>query len=255
MSLNWFTVIAQIVNFLILVWLLKRFLYAPILSAIEAREAKIASRIEESEHIKKDATIERESYTEKNEQFDKEKTKMLENAVKEVDEKRAELLEKARTEVKDMRDKFNKSLQDEYEQLGTDISDKISMEVLAVIRTTLATLANEDLEQKIISVFVELLQKTDQKAWDALKEAMKADDKSLNVRSAFEMTEAQKDEIIREVKGKLGEKMKIHFSKAPEIISGIEVSADGYKIAWSISDYVASVEKSIQAIIANATKG
>jgi len=46
MEINWFTVIAQIVNFLILVWLLKRFLYKPVLKAIAEREQKIASRLD-----------------------------------------------------------------------------------------------------------------------------------------------------------------------------------------------------------------
>ena len=43
MLIDWFTVIAQMLNFLILVWLLKRFLYQPILDAIDAREKGIAS--------------------------------------------------------------------------------------------------------------------------------------------------------------------------------------------------------------------
>ena len=42
MLIDWFTVGAQVVNFLILVWLLKRFLYRPILDAIDAREKRIA---------------------------------------------------------------------------------------------------------------------------------------------------------------------------------------------------------------------
>jgi F-type H+-transporting ATPase subunit b len=39
MLIDWFTVGAQVLNFLILVWLLKRFLYGPILDAIDARLA------------------------------------------------------------------------------------------------------------------------------------------------------------------------------------------------------------------------
>jgi len=48
MQINWFTVIAQIINFFILVWLLKRFLYKPILKAIDEREKKIASQLEDA---------------------------------------------------------------------------------------------------------------------------------------------------------------------------------------------------------------
>ena len=39
MLIDWFTVGAQALNFIILVWLLKRFLYKPILDAIDARRS------------------------------------------------------------------------------------------------------------------------------------------------------------------------------------------------------------------------
>ena len=45
MLIDWFTVGAQVLNFLILVWLLKRFLYKPILNAIDAREKRIAAEL------------------------------------------------------------------------------------------------------------------------------------------------------------------------------------------------------------------
>ena len=45
MSIDWVTVAAQAVNFLVLVWLLKRFLYRPILDGIDARERDIEARV------------------------------------------------------------------------------------------------------------------------------------------------------------------------------------------------------------------
>jgi len=45
MLIDWFTVGAQALNFIILVWLLKRFLYKPILGAVDAREKRIAAEL------------------------------------------------------------------------------------------------------------------------------------------------------------------------------------------------------------------
>ena len=53
MQLDWSTVALEVVNFLVLVWLLKRFLYGRILHAIEARESKIAARIAEEDELLK----------------------------------------------------------------------------------------------------------------------------------------------------------------------------------------------------------
>jgi len=46
---DWFTVLAQIANFLILMWLLKRFSYKPVLDTIDAREKRIADLLKETE--------------------------------------------------------------------------------------------------------------------------------------------------------------------------------------------------------------
>ena len=55
MLINWFTVVAQAVNFLILVWLLKRFLYSHVLHAIDEREKGIANQLAEAEAKKAEA--------------------------------------------------------------------------------------------------------------------------------------------------------------------------------------------------------
>ena len=46
MLIDWFTVGAQALNFLILIWLLKRFLYRPVLAAIEARGDLLLARLD-----------------------------------------------------------------------------------------------------------------------------------------------------------------------------------------------------------------
>ena len=71
MEINWFTVIAQVINFLILVWLLKRFLYKPVLNAIAEREKKIAAQLSDAEVKKAEAQKERDAFHQKNEAFDK----------------------------------------------------------------------------------------------------------------------------------------------------------------------------------------
>ena len=60
MLIDWFTVIAQIVNFLVLVYLLKRFLYKPIIKAMDGREQRIAGRLEEADKREEEARQELE---------------------------------------------------------------------------------------------------------------------------------------------------------------------------------------------------
>ena len=66
MLIDWFTVGAQVLNFLILVWLLKHFLYKPILNAIDAREKRIAAELADAEAKKAEAQKQRDDFQSKN---------------------------------------------------------------------------------------------------------------------------------------------------------------------------------------------
>ena len=99
MLINWFTVIAQAINFLILVWLLKRFLYKPILHAIDEREKGIATQLAQAEAKKAEAQKDRDDFQHKNEAFDQERAALLKKATDEAKAERQRLLDEARKDA------------------------------------------------------------------------------------------------------------------------------------------------------------
>jgi F-type H+-transporting ATPase subunit b len=96
MLIDWFTVGAQALNFLILVWLLKHFLYKPVLNAIDAREKRIAGELADADAKKAEAQKERDEFNHKNEVFDQQRAALLSQAVDEVKTERQRLLDEAR---------------------------------------------------------------------------------------------------------------------------------------------------------------
>ncbi|MEO6949003.1 MAG: hypothetical protein ABI123_05190, partial [Ginsengibacter sp.] len=81
MKIDWFTVIAQVINFLILVWLLKKFLYKPILNAINEREKKIRDQLKDADDKKAAAQKEKDDFKKKNEDFDQQQKALMDKAV------------------------------------------------------------------------------------------------------------------------------------------------------------------------------
>ena len=65
------------------------------------------------------------------------------------------------------------------------------------------------------------------------------------IQSAFDLPEKQQTEIKKAVDEILGTETQFQFKTVPEIISGIEITSNGYKLAWSISEYLNSLQKSI----------
>src|SRR5271170_2717853 len=105
MLINWFTVGAQILNFLILVWLLKHFLYKPILGAIDAREKRIAAELADADAKKAEAQKERDDFQAKNKAFDEQRAALLAKAEGDAKAERERLLGDARKEGDALREK------------------------------------------------------------------------------------------------------------------------------------------------------
>lgn len=253
MQINWFTVIAQIVNFIILVWLLKRFLYKPILKAIDERENKIAAQIEDAEAKDAKAKKEQAEFVRKNETFDKEKKELMDIAIAETNEERQKLLEAARNEATELRAKLDKSLKEMQENLNRDLAQKTQQEVFAIARKALADLASLGLEEQTANIFIMRLNDLTKEEKQQFLDAFKSGSDPVLLQSAYDLPEKQQAEIKSAVNEVLGAKTEFQFKTAPEIISGIELTSKGYKLAWSISEYLNSLQKNILETLNNKT--
>ncbi|MCF8066354.1 MAG: hypothetical protein K9K36_13980, partial [Desulfarculaceae bacterium] len=111
MLIDWFTVAAQVVNFLILVWLLKHFLYDRIIKAIDQREADIAARFEEAE-AKQDAAARKESEPDqRRRELEEQSGSLLAEAKEQAEQRRQELVAQAKQEVEGQRDNWREALE------------------------------------------------------------------------------------------------------------------------------------------------
>ena len=86
-------------------------------------------------------------------------------------------------------------------------------------------------------------------AKDQLAAALKSSPHSVRVRSAFDLPAAQRSAIERAVKETFAADIQVQFEISPELISGIELSANGQKVAWSIADYLATLAKSAAELV------
>ncbi len=257
MLIDWFTVIAQVINFLILVWLLKRFLYRPILNAIDAREKRIAAKIADANEKESEAQKERDEYQHKNEVFDRERTAHMNQVVETAKTERAQLLDAARQESENLRARLQQALRNEQHSLSEDISRRVREEVFAIARKALSDLADTSLEQRMTEIFLDRLRELDAAQITELKSAFKVSDNTLRIRTAFKLSAQQKTAIETLIAEIFGKQKPLEFIVVPDLVSGIEINSGGRKIAWSIADYLGSLAKSVDDLLKNksATEG
>lgn len=247
MLIDYFTIVAQLVNFLILVWLLKRFLYKPILDAVSDRENRIAEQLTQAEATRSSAIKERDDFQKKNAAFDRKQKEMQLHLSDDLKSKRKELMEQARKEYDSFRDKLHESLRYEKETLNQEEVRKIQQEVYSIAGKALNDLASASLEEQIVRAFIQRLKAIDEKEKKSFLSAFQSSGQPVLVRTAFELSSSRRDEIEAAVKGLAGGNPSFLYENRPEQLAGIELSAGGYKIAWSIADYLSALQRSTTA--------
>lgn len=277
MLIDWFTVIAQVINFLILAWLLKRFLYQPILKAIDAREQRIANTLADADKKSVEAEQQRDEFQHKNSVFDEEKKSRNAQLTTEIDTKRSRFLEEVRQESDDLRDKLQLALKNDQLSLQVALSQRAREEVFSIVGKVLNDLAETSLEERITTVFIQRLKTLNHEELAGFTSAFQhhgsAFKTPLVIRSAFTLSKEQCAQIEAAIKNillhhttvknglensrdnsddtndKVIDQIALQFVIDPAVISGIEINANGHKIAWSISDYLASLAKGVDEIL------
>jgi F-type H+-transporting ATPase subunit b len=254
MLIDWFTVGAQALNFLILVWLLKRFLYQPILHAIDAREKLIAKELADAAAKKAEAQKERDDFQHKNEEFDQQRAALLSKATDEAKAERLRLLEEARKAADALSAKRQETLRTDAHNLNQAISRRTQQEVFAITRKALADLATTSLEERLGEVFTRRLREMGGPAKETLGKALKTAADPALVRSAFDLPAAQRAAIQNALNETFSADIHLRFETAPDLVGGIELTANGQKVAWSIADYLSSLEKGVDELLKEKDK-
>lgn len=245
MQIDWFTLVAEIVNFLILVILLKKLLYERILSIAEEREQQIASRYEEAESLRHEAEQEAVSYEEQRRDIEERRDSLLQEAREEVREKRHEMICEARSDVESQQEEWYTTLAREQERFLQELQQYAGEQVYTVARRALSDLANADLEQQVVAVFIERLRGLSEEDVQAFLNMLP--EQEAEVRSTFPLSETSRDGIRQTLRTELDVDITPHFVVDEALVCGVTLRVDGRRVAWNIDNYLNRLESDTRA--------
>ena len=253
MLIDWFTVGAQALNFVVLVWLMKHFLYQPVLDAIAAREKRIADQIADAVAREKQAATEQKTFEDKNTAFDQQRASLLEKATADARAEAQRLADDAQKAALALAAKHEHALARQAAHLQQTIASRAAHEVFAVARKTLTDLANVDLESRMVEVFTQHLSELQGPALAQLGVALSKNSDPAVVRSHYELPSSQQTAIRKAVKKTFSEDIPLRFETAGDAVCGIELSAGGQKLAWTIDEYLRDLEHAVAMLLVPAS--
>lgn len=248
MLIDGLTVAAQIVNFLLLVWLLKRFLYRRILSAIDAREKRIASSLEEAAAREKAAREQLAIYEAKLQDFEQQRAGLLDEAKLDAEKRHAEMLDRARGEVGALETKWREELDQERSTLLLDFRRRVAAEIVDLTRRTLADLTSQEVQECAVMVFLGRLRTLG----DDVRQGMAQGE--MLVRAAFDPPEETRRRIRETLEDQLRGPVQLRFERAEELGLGLELRGNGWRIGWNSESYLESINDDLLETFERATE-
>lgn len=245
MLIDGFTVVAQIVNFLVLIFLLRRFLYTPIIRVMQEREARIAAQLAEAETLKQEALQENEAYRREREALRSKREHLIVEAREEAEALRKELVKKAREEIDETSISWRNTVEAEKREFLQEVRRRIGRLVYTISRRALADLADADLEQRMIDVLTRRLQGLNEQERKALAESIRKSGNKVTIRTTFEIRNETRQKLLQTLRSSFSDEILLLPEVSPDLLCGIEVGVPDHKLAWTFDDYLASLESSL----------
>lgn len=236
MELDWTTFLLEIVNFLILVWILKYFLYRPVMTIIDQRRASIQKKVDEATALHNEAELLKEQYQGRLTKWEEEKNDLRNTLHKEIE-----------TERKQLMDQLNKSLEDEKEKAQILIErrakeelikkEKLALQQGALFCSRLLTrLSGPELENAIVQLTLEELDKLSTEKQHLLKTAGKKETTPARISSAYELSAANRERIEKALHKAIGQSIQIEYRQDASLISGLRIQIGSWYLGANLQD-------------------
>lgn len=251
MLVDWFTILAQVANFLILVFLLKRFLFKPVLKAIDEREKKIASSIKAAEVKMEDAEKTRDFYQEKLEDLERQKAERMQEMVEQIEQERQRKLAQVKFEAEAESDRSRLALQTEAEDFAQAFKRQLGTAVMEALEKALQDLSGQSLEQRMVERLAEKLTASEIGNWQTrVAEAEGKPSFAIRVASTWTLLPKQRQILEQAIKLHWPDLDTIQYEPDPARMCGLTLHWGGMQLDWTVDDYLASLHDCLDSLIA-----
>ncbi len=244
MLLDNFTIIAQLINFLILIWLLKRFLYGPLLAAIDAREQRLRDQQQLARNEQEAALAKQRQFVQQRQQLAEQQTQLLQDARNQAEAERRQLIDQARQDIAELRSRWQQQLAAEQQAVTSRLRKQTEDTMLQSLNTMLTELTSYDLQQAAIATFIQRLARLDERQIELLKGDSSVEPEAYLVVTTSTLTADQKEPLEAAVSAITGA-AQFRYQTNSELLCGIELHHCGHKLSWSLASHLERLQRQL----------
>jgi len=254
MQIDWLTVVAQIVNFLVLVWLLQRFLYRPITTAMARREERIETGLSEAAAARAEVEAEAERLRAEQAALHASREEMLREARQEATDLRARLEEDIRDEMEARRKTWQSHLQDEKDAFTDRLRHSASHQVIDIVGRVLRDYASSDLASEVARTFTDRIAELDDTARAKLVEAGGRATAPARVDSSVALKPDAQTRISRAIHDSIAPDIEVEYHEDNDLILGVRLTIGEQTVEWSAARFLHRLETTLDEVIEGGSR-
>lgn len=236
MQLSWPTFVLEIVNFLVLVWILKRFLYKPVLRAIAQRKAAIDKTLSDATARQAEAQELEKQYQNRLADWEKEKETLRAGVLEDINALRAKRMEALEVSLAQEREKARVVNERRLNELSDQAQEEAVRKGVRFTARLLDRLASPELEGKLVGVVLEDLSHLPGEQLEAIRAACRAGEPKVKVISAFPLPQEQRGVITQKLRGIAQDGVPIEFSEDSRLLSGLRMTVGPWVLRANLED-------------------
>jgi F-type H+-transporting ATPase subunit b len=236
LELSWSTFILEIINFLVLVWILKRFFYRPVMRIIEKRRKSIDEKISAAEKTNQEAKSLQQQYEGRLTEWEREKQKSRESLQQELQAERKKLLDQLARELDAEKEKAQIVEERRKQEQLQHYQETAFSQGARFAAKLLKDLASPELEARLITLLISRLSNLPEMKVAALSKACKAPLDKILVSSAFDINDTQKEELNKVLQKICENTIPLEFSNDSELLAGVRISMGSWILRINLQD-------------------
>jgi len=236
MELNWSTVVLEIVNFLVLVWILKRFLYKPVLEMIARRQSGIEQNLNDAKALHVDAEKLRERYEGRLADWNEERQKARESLSGEMDAERTARLNELQSLLQQERERAR--VAEARHQAGElrKMEETALKQGARFASRVLEKVSGPETQARLVELVATGLAQLPAERIAAVRSGLAKASETILVVSAFPLAEDHRQRLEQALASLVGRDLSLQFELDSKLLAGVRISIGGWVLGANLLD-------------------
>lgn len=236
MELSWSTFVLEIINFLVLVWILKRFLYKPVLGVIERRRQGIQETLDRAEALRDETDSLKSQYEHRLADWEAERELARETLLGEIEKERRRRMEWLEAELREERERAQVVAERGREEAVRKIEQQALQQAAGFASRLLSSLACPEVERRLVDLVVDELDHLSGDRLSAMKETLRNPPEEVIVTSGFVLPDDRRQRLEMALTAVTGASVPFRYEQSEELLAGLRVVIGAWVIGANLKD-------------------